>query len=295
MIVGTVHHYLPKKTAFEFNGSDTTKHADKIVLFIGGLTDGLLTVHYLPRLAAALDKSGWGLVQGLLTSAYSGWAQSSLEKDNKEMAKLVSYLRSPEGGSRSTIVLMGHSTGCQDTIRYLSKQMLESNDTSIAVDGGIFQAPVSDREGFAMMAPNLDELVKECYDDYISKGLSAQMLPLKFQKVAMNTPITAYRFHSLMLVRGDDDYFSTYITKDELEGSFGKITTPILVLYGDKDEFVPPTVDRQALIDGWKSVVKPGLWYDESKVLANATHTVEDADAVEEMVGIVCRFVKTIE
>lgn len=291
MITGTVHHYTSKKTAFEIG----LEHHQNIVLFIGGLTDGLLTVHYLPKLAQSLNAIGWGLVQGLLTSSYCGWGQSSLQQDNEEMAQLVAYLRSAEGGSRSKIVLMGHSTGCQDTIRYLTKQMDGSETSEIAVDGAIFQAPVSDREGFAMMTPNLDQLVKLCYDDYISKGLENQMLPLEYQKVTMNTPITAYRFYSLLLERGDDDYFSTYLTKDELEGTFGKISVPMVILYGEKDEFVPSSVDRQALVDKWKSVVKKELWYEKSKVLKNASHTIEDLEAVEEMVSIVSDFVKTIE
>ena len=41
-------------------------------IFVPGLTDGLLALGYLPRLAASLDRLGYSLVQPVLSSSYKG-------------------------------------------------------------------------------------------------------------------------------------------------------------------------------------------------------------------------------
>lgn len=297
--VGSVHQYAYKKLAFEFNSKDTKHFAKNVVLFIGGLTDGLLTVHYLPKLAEKLSSlhDDWVLVQGILTSSYCGWGQSSLETDTKEMSQIISYLRSEAGGSREKIVLMGHSTGCQDTMTYLSKFMYLSDfNSSKDIDGAILQAPVSDREGVEHFTgkDKLDALVEEVQLEYISKGLGQQMLPLKFSEVSFGTPITAYRFNSLFLKYGDDDYFSSYISDDQLKLTFGKVKKPLLSLYGTHDEFVPKSVDRQKLVDRWQTVCDVKYWSKYSKLLAGASHTVEDSNAVEDMLDTIEKFIATL-
>ena len=68
---------------------------------------------------------------------------------------------------------MGHSTGCQDVIHYLTKTLYKENipETS-QVQGGILQAPVSDLEALLSgRDPTKHEaLVQRVYDEYISKG-----------------------------------------------------------------------------------------------------------------------------
>ena len=68
---------------------------------------------------------------------------------------------------------MGHSTGCQDVIHYLTKTLYKENipETS-QVQGGILQAPVSDLEALLSgRNPTKHEaLVQRVYDEYISKG-----------------------------------------------------------------------------------------------------------------------------
>lgn len=293
---GTVHEYSYKKTAFEFNEDD--KVAENVVVFIGGLTDGLMTVQYLPKLAKALSSLGnWVLIQGLLTSSYMGWGQSSLQQDNVEIGKLVSYLRSEKGGSRKKIVLMGHSTGCQDTIRYLCNYCYQDKFMeSMEIDGGILQAPVSDREGIAQEVgeDKLDELVEQVKVEYLDKGLKNQMLPLNFTKVSMGWPTTAYRFYSLFLKYGDDDFFSTYITDDELKETFGKIKKPFLSLYGDEDQYTPNFVDKEELITRWQKASDEKYWSKLSKVLLKANHTVDNPEATEDLIETVKKFVLSI-
>lgn len=296
---GLVHEFRPNLTAFEFRPEKYPQKSDKVVVFIAGLTNGLLNVPYLPQLAEAVAEQGWNLVQVLLSSAYRGFGVSSLARDVKELGYLVEYLKSETGGQRKKIVLMGHSTGCQDTMEYLSK--FKFNDKYQPdvhdVDGGILQAPVSDVEAFQLTHKNLEELTKRVHDEYISQGKGEHILPQEFRAATFNTAITANRFYSLAHPRGSDDYFSSYLRNEDYAQTFGKLSVPILVLYGSKDEFVPPLVNKQKLIDTWKeNVADEKYWSPYSKVLPGALHNVgpgSDEGSVLELIDTVKRFLST--
>lgn len=95
-----------------------------------------------------------------------------------------------------TVVIMGHSTGSQDVIHYLSH-----NPTSRArVDGGIMQAPASDREYFAegddpgVNAWNKNLVVAA---QMMQEGKGDQVMDPKACE-AMGLRITAYRLWSLL-------------------------------------------------------------------------------------------------
>ena len=89
---------------------------------------------------------------------------------------------------------MGHSTGSQDVIHYLSSK----SSSRPKVDGGIMQAPVSDREYFEQVddeltrpwrahLPQAEKMVKE--------GKGDELLDWEFCKeVGM---VNAYRLYSL--------------------------------------------------------------------------------------------------
>lgn len=83
---------------------------------------------------------------------------------------------------------MGHSTGSQDVIHYLLNE-------TIPVDGGILQAPASDREHFNFAE---DEMSKAWADklplatEFVKSGRGNVVLDAGGMK------ITAYRLHSLL-------------------------------------------------------------------------------------------------
>lgn len=54
-------------------------HPTNALVFLGGLTDGLMATQYLPELATGIGKEGWALVQPLLRSSYSAWGTASLK------------------------------------------------------------------------------------------------------------------------------------------------------------------------------------------------------------------------
>ncbi|ODV78495.1 DUF1749-domain-containing protein [Suhomyces tanzawaensis NRRL Y-17324] len=290
---GTLHHYGSNLTAFEFGNASPSN--TKVVLFVAGLGDGLLNVPYTAQLAAKLAVHGWSLVQILISSSYNGYGTSSLKNDAREISQLVKYLRSAPGGNRSHVVLLGHLTGCQDTMEYLSKASRQPGFDA-PVDAGILQAPVSDYEGIG--GPKLNALAEEVYQDYILKGNLDHILPEKFRKAVFGTPITAYRFYSLCHPRGDDDYFSSYLTEADYAQTFGVVNRPLLVLYGSKDEFVPATVDKDKLVTHWKQATDPKYWSPLSKVLQGATHAIDsnsDEGTREDFINTVIKFLATIE
>ena len=159
------------------------------------------------------------------SGAYEGYGSGSLDRDVEEMGALIDHLRS-QGERRlikvlssslrsaqlvvlrldsgihadglETIVIMGHSTGSQDVIHYLTCPLASSSSQRPEVEGGIMQAPASDREYF------------EQVDDSLTQPLGA-LLPIAEEMIArgkgqnwmdsgpgkeMGT-MTAYRFHSL--------------------------------------------------------------------------------------------------
>ncbi|BEI83793.1 hypothetical protein CcaverHIS002_0403970 [Cutaneotrichosporon cavernicola] len=243
-------------------------HSDKAVIFIGGLYNGLGDVPYTHALADALAKAGWKLVQFHWTSAYEGFGTSSLTRDASELHALASHLRDHH---TSTIVVMGHSTGSQDVIHLLT--------TLGGVEGGIMQAPVSDREHFSV-----DPTTKAWTDmlpiatKMVDEGKGKEIIP-GFDKVGgMN--MSAYRLWSLMSSSGDDDYFSSDLPdtadgvhKHPLDGSFGALNVPALALFSEKDEYghVP---DVEAHLARWREAAKGRL---ETRIVRGANHAVEDA------------------
>lgn len=299
---GTLHNYGHGLTAFEFSAQP----ALNLLLFVGGLTNGLLDVPYLESLALAVSSISrdtnelWSLAQTLLTSSYSGWGISSLAKDTAELRKAVGYFRSQVGGSRKKIVLMGHSTGCQDTMEYITREWHKPGFSGEhEIQGAILQAPVSDCENLAqhLGASEIEDLLLEIERNFILTGKADEILPEKYRKLCWGYPITAYRFKSLMMPRQDDDYFSSFLSQDDFGESFAKIECPLLVLYGSKDEFVPSHIDKQALIDSWKQATPSALWSTFSKVLNGATHDVgpnSDPETQQDLIDTVVHFVKSL-
>lgn len=209
------------------------------MIFIGGLTDGLLATDYLEPLSIALEVEKWSLVQPLLSSSYSGYGISSLEQDALELDQLISYLINKENSEG--VILLGHSTGCQDIVHYMRTNFACSK----AVSGVILQAPVSDREYRATL-PETAEMI-DLAAKMITEGRGMDLMP---REANPDAPITAYRYHSLCSYMGDDDMFSSDLSEDQLRQRLGHMsTTQCQVIFSMGDEYVPEYVDKKALVD----------------------------------------------
>jgi hypothetical protein len=305
---GTLHRYKDGLVAFEHASSTSSSASSKTpthtILWIGGLTDGLLTVQYPATIAQSLPPS-WKIAEVLISSSYEGWATGSLTRDAKELAKCVKYFHDLRGKDGGKVVLMGHSTGCQD----IMELVVGSGRGEVRVDGAILQAGVSDREGFGTIAElegclnEFQELVERA-GKLVDTGKGEQILQLKGSKIGeiLDSPMSAYRIFSLLSKGGDDDYFSSDLSDSTLESTFGKFPkeTPLCLLLGELDPYVPNTVSKAGLLERWTKIVQKGggvVDEEHGGIIKDAHHNLNDdpEDAVRDLVKRVVGFVQGIE
>lgn len=265
--------------------------------------DTLHSVQYPFTIAQALGPT-WSVVTASLSSAGHSWGVSSIAKDAEEMAKIVAYLRERRPGGK--VVIMGHSTGCQDCMEYIVGKNASARP---AVDGIILQAPVSDREALAEELPQTfkdeaDQLaLKMCREKHGAESMPNRLTKPVFGRIA----ITAKRWLDVSSPgpdhAGADDYFSSDLPVERLRNTFGKLpaTSPLLILCGGADESVPAKVDIEKLIRSWMDVVKEsGGVVDESngaKPVAGASHNLNDSPdgVVAELVSRVVAFIAQLD
>ena len=271
---------------------------------MGGLDDGLLTVPYVVPLSAALP-SNWRLVQPLLSSSYNGWGTSSLDRDVEQIAECIEYISKlrPHG----KVILMGHSTGSQDIMHYLLSPKGKRDPLRPLLQGAILQGGVSDREFLTdIIAPDVYEKSMRVAESYVREGRGADVLPTATLDNVFFTPISARRWLSLASppsdYSGEDDYFSSDFSDERLGTTFGKIgstNTPLQILYGESDQYVPEHVDKELLFRRWTAAVKEGggVVDEDSGVLEGADHTLRRAteEVFKDFIARVVRFVERVE
>lgn len=264
------------------------------IIFVGGLGDGLLTVPYTAHLAKVLPES-YSLVEVLLGSSYAGWGVSSLDSDVKELATCVAYFKGLRPGGK--IILLGHSTGCQDVLHYLI-----SAGNRPDIDGGILQAPVSDREWMAsVLPPNIYDAYVGIAREYIEDGRGDDVLPSNITGKLFQVPISANRWLSLASPgpdhAGQDDYFSSDFDIGRMKRIFGKAgstRTRLSLICSGNDEAVPPSVDKHALIGKWLKHIKEGggVVDDDAGIINGASHNLgEGGEPIEDLKRRVIGFI----
>ena len=255
---GTLHFIPPNLCAFELTKPLKPSGYINTLLWIGGMFDTLFSVSYPIAIAEKLDPS-WSVVTASLGSAGMGWGVSSIARDADEMAKIISYLKEQRPGGK--IVIMGHSTGCQDCIEYLVGKNSEKRPL---VDGIILQAPVSDREAIGKSLPEAhvheaNQLaLKMCREGKDKDALPNRLTKPLFGRIA----ITARRWVDIASPGpyndGADDYFSSDLSDERLRSTFGKLpaSSPLLVLFSGDDDGVPSSVDKRRLVQKWMHITE---------------------------------------
>ncbi len=139
--------YGPRNENLAFLSSHRDRPAPRRqAVLIAGLTEGLLGMCYAPKLSEALAGIGWGTVQiqvgneaqacmlawcacftslhacppPQLSSSYTGYGLSSLDRDAEELRLLLAHLK--QHYQSEGVLLCGYSTGAQITVRYMQKQ-----------------------------------------------------------------------------------------------------------------------------------------------------------------------------
>ncbi|KAB8231126.1 uncharacterized protein BDW43DRAFT_313451 [Aspergillus alliaceus] len=329
---GVLHKYIEDRVVFEVTQTSAhQQHKPHVLLFIGGLNDGLFTVPYVKPLANALKPSPWSLFWVELSSAHCGWGTSSLNKDIEQIAQSIQFIQKLQAsrnppGNKSKVVVMGHSTGCQDVLHYLHSPNplgpqpggLEDGLLHLirpVVDGAIMQAPISDREELRMNLDRSPDPVDAwaTYRELVSLAksqASTDLLPLHMtikMKYRSDTALSSYRFLSLAspespLVPSDDDKFSSDLPYQVLTETFGRITRngllrdKLLVLYSQSDETVPDWVNKVELLERWKEATNAeGVkWADESGLIPGAGHKVQD-EGQNWLITRVCFYLNRLE
>lgn len=113
-------------------------------------------------------------------------------------------------------------------------------------------------------------------------------------------PITASRYLSLFDVDGDDDFFSSDLSDDDLHDRLGhaqnlgrKSGLRILVAFSKKDEYVPERVDKDALLKRLVKAMNSSDCDEDGNVdepavasgvmLENANHNLSNDERDKEM------------
>ncbi|KAK8050875.1 hypothetical protein PG993_002260 [Apiospora rasikravindrae] len=292
----TVHRFespTPHNTAFETGPAD----AQNALVFIGGLGDGPFTVYYPRAISAAFSSEqpdakalSYSLFEFRLGSSYTQFGFKRLSDDVADIAAFVKYLRSSLG--KRKIVLMGHSTGTQDCMEYVSPAYPDVPP----VDGFILQAPACDRAALLMEmgADKLDQTVEKARG-LIAEGKSEERMPIgSIPPGIFDVPISADRFYSLAAKDGGDNYFDPEYTDDQARPFWQRFEKPLLILHSGNDEYVPSSVDKVGQIQQWKTLCRPGVASDLSGTIPNADHRVEKppGEAEKWLVDTVVKFLK---
>ncbi|OTB06827.1 hypothetical protein M426DRAFT_9258 [Hypoxylon sp. CI-4A] len=285
----TVHPFdspTEHASAYEIGLSNATN----ALVFIGGLGDGPHTVPYPRAIAKRLESEAelsYSVFEFRLTSSFNGFGFARLADDVADISALVKYLRSI---GKQHVVLMGHSTGSQDCMEYTSP-----SHGAAPVEGYILQAPVADRGAIEieMGKSKLEEGLKAA-KEFISSGkgkepLGSQYLPASFP------PISAERWYALGAVDGEDNYFDPELPDSVVEPFWKRVDKPILILHSGNDEYIPKSLDKDALVKHWKTLCRPGIASELSGTIPGAGHRVEEPESEKWLVDTVVKFLREIK
>jgi pimeloyl-ACP methyl ester carboxylesterase len=344
MAQGTLHTYLPSRSLVLFehsppNFSTTTNTSPTLqqppkntLLFIGGMFSSFLSPSYTLTLPALLSPH-WRVCEVQLSSAGRGFGTSSLAKDVQELEAAVRFVRQTLHGTTTAgededkdegkVVLMGHSTGCQDALSYLSLPTKSSPLPLSArpkIDGVILQAPVSDREAaHPHLVPatheeqpteqkvrDWDALLKAAGETAEGKRRETLLDMGKTSQFFGPVAMSVERFLSLASPGSpgsprEDDLFSSDASEAWLERTWGMVgrgpvlrgfgddRKEILVLVSDQDEYCPGWVDKERLVGKWKDAAERegGRLAEGSGLLEGAVHDLggENAERVVKEMG----------
>ncbi|KAK4096516.1 DUF1749-domain-containing protein [Parathielavia hyrcaniae] len=320
---GILHHFTETLVAFEFTTS--TRRQPHSILFLGGLGDGLATTSYVADVVAALQPTEWSLFSPTLTSSYQSWGFGHLDRDTDEIAQCIQHIqdyKKAKYGTAGKVILFGHSTGSQCVLHYLSRPNPHTTTPPFdrglehverpAIDGGIMQAPVSDREAIRLVVESgflgrTPSELRETYDKLVAAAREAvardtstdSMLPVSLTcqfGYPRNTPVSCRRFLSLVSpdspqAPSEDDLFSSDIGDEQLAKTFGMVShrgllrRKLMVLMSGKDQSVPDWVNKEELLARWRRATDDdgalGTWDERSGLIPGASHALSNDDQAE--------------
>ena len=205
------------------------------LVLIPGLSDGMMSMNYTVALNSALLSIDYSLVQVNLSSSFLQFGLHTLATDVHELSVVVRYLKDTCKFKR--LILLGHSTGCQDSLYFLKHSPYAEE-----VNAVILQGAISDRDGITTLE-NSSQLLAEA-KSLSNRGIEDALLGSLYD----GAPITVRRCLSLAGRLTPDDMFSNDLTTEELTPILAPVTVPILLCYSEGDEYVldKPTQKKTA-------------------------------------------------
>lgn len=129
----------------------TSTKSSKYLVFLDGMGGNILSIPYFANLKTLCDKNNIVLVYPQLRS-HPNFCLHRIEDDVEDIDNIMAMLD-------GEVLLLGHSTGCQDSLLYIQ----HSQDKK--VKGIILQAPVSDTEERPETLPAELTKIKEKKDE----------------------------------------------------------------------------------------------------------------------------------
>lgn len=318
----------PHSTATPFAASPISSSPPNVLLFIGGLYDNFHSPTYPDDLASLFPRDApdqkWRVMHVQLSTNGRSWGLFDLDRDVssinslinsadvdipplqvQEISVAIDYIRNSITQSPSTpVVLMGHSTGCQDIMHYLVSPV--SSKGRATISGAILQAAVSDREAM-MHSVQTEPKTKAAYETALSIAASTPkekhkttILPMDVSVPVLGpSPVNVARFLSLASPDSPahpsmDDYYSSDLSEQRLRDTFGRISSvshfqspssrSMMILLSGSDEAMPAWVDKALLLSRWKAAVEstttslptssPVTLFPSSQVIPHALHDI---------------------
>lgn len=253
------------------SGISINSKINKAIILIGGLEDNILSIKYTERLEKYCKNNSITLVIPQLRSQ-PNFEMHSIEDDLDDIENLI---KTTDG----EIVLIGHSTGCQDILLYLERLCSRLGDRRenffVATDSSIkriraiiLQAPVSDIEANIDLQYHVQEAKSMLSDTFYMFG---------------DRVWRRERFISLYERHGKEDLFSGYLD-DEDFAKWKNINFSICCILSGKDEYatLTPNLIHKFSLMGKLSVIKDG------------DHGLTEEPFQEEFIKVIDEFLKEV-
>ena len=218
--------------------------ARRVIIFIHGLTGGLLSGTGIRLAPLLIDSStsllsfnnrGHDIVARIKRAdkrkkkGYSSETLgAALELFSDCVFDIEGAVNFAKGRGAKEIFLMGHSTGSQKSVYFLSKRGKQDK-----VKGTILLSPMSDyADSIKINGREKINLARTFASKLVKKGLSNEFLP----PIIWPNLNSAQRFLSLNTPESEEEIF-TYVEPTKIPHTLRKIKVPTLVVLGEKDEF----------------------------------------------------------
>lgn len=185
--------------------------ADLTIVFLGGLGDSILSLDLVADIDEFCREKSYSFVIPQLTS-HPNYRMVTIDQDIEDIHDL---LKTIDG----KVILIGHSTGCQDALLYLEKY------NNKKIKGIILQAAVSDIECLTKEQQMINKEIIKNFDRNSSK----------FEDIGGSCWLKE-RFISLYSPYGKEDLFSSYLEIEKYQ-KWKNFDVKIMTILSGSDEF----------------------------------------------------------